>query len=57
MEASAEPAGDLLPPPTERPVLFSGGDDSRFIIKEKKRTFFCILFPYDAAQLVVSGGS
>lgn len=40
VEASADPAGDLLPPPAERPELFSGGEGHRFIIKEKKRTFF-----------------
>lgn len=40
MEASADPAGDLLPPPTERPELFSGGEGCHYIIKEKIRTSF-----------------
>lgn len=40
MEASADPAGDLLPPPTERPELFSGGEGHHYIIKEIIRTFF-----------------
>lgn len=40
MEAAADPAGDLLPPPTERPELFSGGKGHHCIIKEKKRFFF-----------------
>lgn len=40
MEASADTAGDLLPPPTERPELFSGGEGRHCIIKEKIRTFF-----------------
>lgn len=40
VEASADTAGDLLPPPTERPELFSGGEGRHCIIKEKIRTFF-----------------
>lgn len=35
VEPSADPPGDLLPPPTERPELLSGGERRHGVVKGK----------------------
>lgn len=48
VETSSDAAGDLLPPPAERPELFSGGEVHCCVIHEALKAFYsqeCRLFP------------